>query len=245
MNLFTGLLFCSDCGLKLRGQVERRIRKDGSEYKNVSYLCGTYAHSGKSACTIHAISENALTELVVTHIRKHALMSECSEERIVETVLSVESNETMSYRAAYKSELKAHKMQLNKLDLLIENLFKDQLHGLIPDSLFKRQILKYEQDRVKRLQTVKTLEQRIQSIKLNTDDPPTWQNLMRQHTTLKSFDPETLLLLIDQIIINETQIVGEKRICDIKVIYNYIDDISHLTIGTKAEGVTEHEREVV
>jgi len=176
-NLFTGLLYCSDCGFKLRGQVERRRRKDGSEYKYVSYMCGTYAHSGKDSCTIHGISENALIELVTEHIRTHAAMLEYDEERIIEAVLSAQKNETISYRASYQSELEAHEKQIAKLDLLIENLYEDKVSGLVPDSLFKRQILKYEKDRDDRLQSVKTLEKRIKSIKLSTDDASAWSNI--------------------------------------------------------------------
>jgi hypothetical protein len=227
-NLYAGLLYCADCGFKLRGQVERRMRKDGSEYIYISYMCGTYAHSGKDACTVHRISENALNDIITELIRAHIQMIEYDEERIIEAVLSAQSNETMSYRAVYQSELESHGKQIEKLDLLIENLYADKISGLVPDSLFKRQIVKYEQDRSERIKSIKTIEQRIKNIKLNADDAFTWSNLMKQYSDLTTLDAETLFLLIDKIIISEAQIIDGKRICDIKIVYNYIGDIDRL-----------------
>ena len=115
-HLFSSLLYCADCGYKMRGQVERKDRPDGSEYRRNYYTCGYYARSGKAACTLHSISESVLASLVTEHIRKHALMAEQNEERIIETILISQNNESTSYRAAYQSEVESHKKQLDKLD---------------------------------------------------------------------------------------------------------------------------------
>jgi len=231
-NLFTGLLHCADCHFKLRGQVENRKKADGSMIKYISYLCGNYARSGKCACTAHIIYENALSELVVDHIRTHARLVECNEDNIIEAILSAQSNETMSYRAAYQSELESHKKQIAKLDLLIENLYEDRVTGVVPESLFKRQIQKYEQDRVDRLQSVETLEQRIRNMKQNTDNASTWAKLMKRYTELENLDAETLLLLIDKIIIGEPQKTDGRRVCDIQIVYNYVGDVDRLKLNT-------------
>jgi len=231
-NLFSGMLYCADCNFKLRGQVEKRKKADGSVVKYVSYLCGNYARSGKCACTAHIIYENVLSELVTDHIRTHARLVECNEDSILESILSTQTNETMSYRAAYHSELEAHKKQIAKLDLLIESLCEDRVTGVVPESLFKRQVQKYEQDRVDRLQSVEALEQRIKGMKQSTDNASTWTKMMKRYTELEYLDAETLLLLIDKIIIGETQKIGGKRICDVHIIYNYVGDVDRLGFNT-------------
>jgi hypothetical protein len=242
-NLFTGLLYCADCGFKLRGQVERSIRKDGSEHKYVSYMCGTYAHSGKDACTIHSVNEKTLCSLVVDHIRTHALLIKYDEERILAAVTAAQAGDTMSYRAAYQNELEIHRKQLAKLDLLIESLCEDRASGLVPGSMFRRQIQKYEQDRAERLQAADTLEHRIKGLGHNTDNASAWIKLMKQYTGIATLDQETLLLLIDKIIVSEAKIVNGLRICDVKIIYNYVGDVDRLKLD--AEGVTVYDREAV
>ena len=229
-NLFTGVLYCADCNFKLRSHVSRGKLKSGNEYKYVSYICNNYARSGKSACTCHGIYENVLISLVVDHIRRHALLVECNENRIVEAILSAQSNEAMSYRAAYQSELEAHKKQIDKLDLIVENLYEDRVTGVVPESMFKRQIQKYEQERIDRLQTVETLQNRIKTMKQDTDNASTWVKLMKRYTKLETLDSETLLLLIDKIVVSEAQVVNGKRICDIQIVYNYVGDVEKLRL---------------
>ena len=73
MALF-GKLFekkqCSICGSDI-GLLGNRKLEDGT------FICGNYARSGKSACTIHSIYENVLEELVLTDIREKARFVEC------------------------------------------------------------------------------------------------------------------------------------------------------------------------
>jgi hypothetical protein len=169
----------------------------------------------------------------------------------------------MSYRAAYQSELEAHKKQIDKLDLLIENLYEDRVKGVVPETMFKRQIQKYEQDRVDRLQSAETLEQRIRNMKQDTDNASTWTKLMKRYADLETLDAETLLLLIDKIIISEAQKIDGRRICDIQIVYNYVGDVDRLGLeailknrevskelfapiaGKTKKAVTEYERKAI
>ena len=230
-NLFVGLLYCADCGFKLRGQTERRTRRDGSEYKYVSYMCSTYGRSGKGACTIHGISEKALTNMVIDHIRGYAEQVVFDEERIAQEILFAQRNDNISYRTSYQNEMEAHEKQLAKLDVLIENLYADKVSGLVPDSLFKRQILKYEQERVDRAQAIEVLSKRINQIKPIADNANTWTGLIKQYVDLETLDAETLRLLLDRIIVNEAHYVDGQKICDIQIFYNYVGEVDALGLG--------------
>jgi hypothetical protein len=214
-SLFAGLLHCNKCGFRLRSQVEKRTRKDGSESKRVSYMCSTYGRSGKNACTIHSISEKALIELVADPIRAHFRTVNCDEERIMQGILSEKGK--ISYLGSYQNEFDAHRLQIEKLDILIENLCEDKSGGLIPDSLYKRQISKYEQERTDRVKAMEVLKKRI------NDPPPasTSSDLIKRHIKPETLDNDTLYLLVDKIIVHEAQYIGGKRICEIEVVHNY------------------------
>ena len=51
-SIFTGIVYCADCGFKMRNHIERFTYKDGTPGRYSSFICGNYARSGKSACTI-------------------------------------------------------------------------------------------------------------------------------------------------------------------------------------------------
>ena len=229
-HLFSSISYCADCGYKLRGGVERKDRPDGSEYRRNYYTCGNYSRSGKAACTIHSISENILAELVAENIRKHALLVEQHEDDIIEAIVTAQNSESASYRAAYQSEAEAHKKQIDKLDLLIENLYNDKVTGVITEDMFKRLAAKYEQERVDRQQSLETLMKRIQSIKQSSDNAVTWARLIKQFTQLETLDTDTVLLLIDRIVVGESQLVDGVRLRAIGIIYNYVGDVEKLEL---------------
>jgi hypothetical protein len=224
-NLFAGLLFCADCGFRLRGHIERRERKDGSEYRHASYMCGTYGNNGKDACTCHSIGEKVLVELVTEHIRKYASLLKFDEAHIVKCIEMQRSSALLSYQGSYESELEAHRKQLEKLDFLIENLCSDKASGVIPESLFKRQIMKHEEERRERNEAILLLEKRLKEIKPVTKEIDIWGKLIKRYAEIDSLDKETLLLLIDRIVVNESKVVDGKRVCDIQVVYNYVGDV--------------------
>ena len=204
-SLFAGLLYCTHCGLKLRTQTERRVRKDGSQY--VSYICSTYARHGKTACTIHGISEKALVILVADYVKACIQTVNYDRERIEDAVHTARKGG--SYRAHCQKELKAHEKQLTKLDMLIENLYMDKVTGLVPDSLFKRQIKKYEAERT-------TLAQMIEKLQNRETKKPAMSFDISQ-----AVDAETLRLLVDKILVGEAVYVNGQRTCDIKVMYRF------------------------
>lgn len=55
-NIFTGVLYCPDCGTRLTSV---------SNNSNTRYVCRTYNYYGTSACSSHSITESVLTEAVI------------------------------------------------------------------------------------------------------------------------------------------------------------------------------------
>ena len=92
---------------KMRNHIERFTYKDGTPGRYSSFICGNYARSGKSACTIHSICENVLEELVLTDIREKARFVECDGERLAEQISRMKEKESRSRVISYEQELKA------------------------------------------------------------------------------------------------------------------------------------------
>jgi len=209
-SLFGGLLRCADCDSAMRVLTDRGKRGDGSDYKYVSYICGNYARSGKSACTAHTINEKDLTELIGDQIRHLTQVVEISEERIVRAIFAALGDGDK----AYQSELAARKKQVVKLDLLVESLYEDKVAGIVSQGFFARQVEKYESDRNKHLQSIESLQERIAAI---TQDDNDWPRLIEQHKSVQHLDSDMLLTLIDKITVGEAQMLDGKRVKDIEI----------------------------
>ena len=232
-SIFSGLLVCADCEMKMRSTTHRKTRKNGNLYEYTSFTCRTCNNGGQAACTPHTIGENVLHELVVEQIRAHAMLVHCDEKRIIEKIASAQDSEAATSKKTCDSELKHCRKRLTMLGKLIDSLYEDRVTGVVPETVFKNLIQKYEQERVEREETIVALEKRMTDIQQNNSSAATWVDLIKQHTTLETLDAETLLTLIDRIIISEPGIIDGKRICDIEIVYNHVGNMDWLTEGQK------------
>ena len=221
-SIFTGLCVCADCNFNMKNNNQRKKRKDGTISEYSSFICGNYSRSGKSACTVHGISETALHQIVAAQIRRHAQLVKCNEKRVVSEMLRHQNTEAIQTQKTYQSEINAHNKRVGKLNVFIEKLYEDRVNQIVPEDFFRRQHEKYEQERTERLQTIETLQKRLSEIKLKTDNTETWVRLIRRYTELETLNSEILLLLVDKIIVGETEIVDGKRVCDVRISYNYV-----------------------
>lgn len=86
-SIFVGLVYCAKCGFKMQNQVKNSISKRTGQPTRLSYfLCGNYLRSGKTACTIHTISEDALYQIVLEDIRAKAQYAAYDRDRLLEPV---------------------------------------------------------------------------------------------------------------------------------------------------------------
>jgi hypothetical protein len=78
------------------------------------------------------------------------------------------------------------------------------------------------------VQTAETLERKLSEIKLKSDNAGTWAKLIKRYTELETLDSETLLLLVDKIVVGEAKKVDGKRVCDVSISYNYVGNIDEI-----------------
>ena len=136
-SIFTGLLYCADCGFKMRYHAEHRKYSDGHTELFKSFICGNYGRSGKTACSIHSIYEDALIKLVLQDIREKAQYAEYDRERLVAQIVRMKEKEKHSQLASYKQELKATAARITELEKLMQNLYEDKCTGVVPPTVFQ------------------------------------------------------------------------------------------------------------
>ena len=79
-----------------------------------------------------------------------------------------------------------------------------------------------------RTQTAETLKRKLSEIKLKSDNAETWAKLIKQYAELETLDSEILLMLVDKIVVGKAQKIDGKRVCDVRVFYNYVGNIDEL-----------------
>lgn len=224
-SIFTGLVYCADCGFKMRNHVERFTYKDGRPGRYSSFICGNYARSGKSACTIHTIYEDVLKELVLADIREKAQYAEYDRERLLARIIRMKDKEQHSRVASCEQELKVTAARVHELEKLMQNLYEDKCTGVVPQTVFQTLMQKYETERAQKAAALPELERRVQAQLENRHDADRWAGIIRRYTEITELDETILFELVDRIEVGEARREGNLRICDIKVFYRYVGNV--------------------
>ena len=224
-SVFTGLVYCAECGFKMRNHTEKFTYKDGSPGRYSSFICGNYARSGKSACTIHTIYENVLEQIVLEDIREKARFAAHDPEMLAQHILRLKDKEAQSHRTSCEQELKAVKTRLDELERLMQSLYEDKYSGTVPQSVFQTLMRKYETERAEKAAALPELELKLKAHMENRQDAGRWTEIIRQYTEITKLDESMLFALVDRIEVGEAQKVRGVRVRDVKVYYRYVGNV--------------------
>ena len=234
-SVFTGLVYCAECGFKMRNHTEKFTYKDGSPGRYSSFICGNYARSGKSACTIHTIYENVLEQIVLEDIREKARFAAHDPEMLAQHILRLKDKEAQSHRTSCEQELKAVKTRLDELERLMQSLYEDKYSGTVPQSVFQTLMRKYETERAEKAAALPELELKLKAHMENRQDAGRWTEIIRQYTEITKLDESMLFALVDRIEVGEAQKVRGVRVRDVKVYYRYVGNVDDAVAEERRE----------
>ena len=226
LSLFSGLVRCMDCGFKMRYNQETHVRKGGRRVVYISYLCGNYSRSGKSACSTHTIYQKPLMELVLEDIRKHANRVLSDEKSLKQDLVNQRNKESLRQQKNDKAQLKQAQNRLLELDRLMQNLYEDKVLGTLSDNIFKNLMQKYETEQSENIALRDNLSQKLAKCELDEQNIDSFISTIKKYVSIETLDREMLLELIDYIEIGERHDKGNQKYRDITIHYKFIGKIS-------------------
>ncbi|WP_341349197.1 DUF4368 domain-containing protein [Ethanoligenens harbinense] len=225
ISLFGGLLRCADCGFAMRYAEENHVRKSGRKVKYVSYMCGNYGRSGKTACSAHMIYLQPLTELVIDDIHRQASGVLQDENKVRQELLRQKSKQSEQQLAADHKALKTTGKRLKELDRLISSLYEDKVRGAIPESVCAGLMQKYEAERKEKTAQAHGLEEKIAASAQDEREVDSFLAAIKKYVAVEQLDREMLLELINYIEIGERFIKGNQKYRKITIHYNFVGKI--------------------
>lgn len=138
VGLFSGILFCADCGHVLYQQ-----RYQNKDRKQDCYICGSYKKRTRN-CTAHFIRTDLLTAGVLANLRQVTEYAAKHESRFVK--LLVQQNEIGGKRktAAAIKQLEQAQERISEISRIIKRLYEDNVNGKISDERFMELSADYE-----------------------------------------------------------------------------------------------------
>ena len=224
-HLFTGKLICADCKGQLLANRETQHRKNGDVRKYVSYFCGRYANSGRSACSRHGISEIKLKKLVMAEIKARAEALEFDETAVLDMLKKKMSADDTQRQEDTRQEVGRLHRRIQELEHMTAKLYEDKVSGTISEASFTVLIQKNEQERLQKATRLDTLLSEVRKSEQDAANIQNWAAVIRKHLHLQELDRETVDELIDHIEVGEHTDVNGQRSQNIRVFYRFIGSI--------------------
>lgn len=225
VSLFSGLLFCADCGFAMRCQVTVRRKKNGVKANYEAYMCGSYSRSGHTACTTHYIPRHVLEELVLADIRDKAEKVCVREEEVVRRITEQKQAQGRQEAAAAEKSAKALKKRLSELDRLIQSTYEDKALGKIPEALCIKLMSGYQSEQEEKAAQLEELERMLAESRKVKEGVQEWAGLIKQYRDADILDRDMLLKLVDRIEVGEARVVNGQKERQIRICYKFAGNI--------------------
>ena len=224
VGLFSGILFCADCGSVM---YQQRYQTD--KRKQDCYICGSYKKR-TADCTAHFIRTDLLTAGVLSNLRKVTSYAAKHEARFMK--LLIEQNEDGDRRrnAAKKKELEAAEKRIAELSAIFKRLYEDSVTGRISDERFTELSADYEAEHKELKERAARLREELSKAQEATANAEKFMNVVRRHTTIEELTPTLLREFVEKIVVHESVALdgkrrGKLRRQEIEIYYSFVGKV--------------------
>lgn len=213
-SLFSGLVYCADCGQKLYFHT----RTDESQN---SFNCSSY-RNGSQNCTAHYIREVTLFNLVLMHLRRVLAYVKQFENIFAKTVCE-KSTEEQARSFSVKQKTMAQKSKrITELDLLFQRLYEDNVASKISDERFLKMSSDYETEQAMLKQELEKLSSEFDEEKQAAVNINRFITLVKSYTEIEELSPTILHDFIEKIVVHAPDKSSGKRKQTVEIFYNAV-----------------------
>ena len=220
VGLFSGLLFCADCGSVLYQQ-----RYENKTRKQDCYICGNYKKRTHD-CTAHFIRTDLLTAGVTANLKKITAYAAKHEKQFMK--LLVQQNEDGGKRrnAAKKRELEAAEKRIGELSAIFKRLYEDSVAGRITDERFSELSADYEAEQRQLKERAAELQGELSKAQEASVNAERFMNIVRRHISFEELTPTLLREFIEKIVVHECSYDENKhRRQEIEIYYSFVGKV--------------------
>lgn len=218
-GLFSGLLFCPDCGNKLHFATCKSF--DG---KQDHYVCSSYK-SGRGTCSAHYIREDVLRELVLERIRAVNAYIRQDVEGFQEEWLQCRRSDQERNIREDRKRVEQAKKRLADLDVLLSRLYEDFVLGDLNKERYKKMTADYEAEQERLKLEIEVTEEWLETRETMSADVDAFVALTQKYVDVPELTPTIANEYIKKIEVFAPDKSSGKRVQKVKIYFNFVDDV--------------------
>ena len=215
-SLFSGMVYCSDCGAKMRYCTTNYFEK-----RQDHFVCANY-RSNTGSCSAHFIRAVVLEELVWMHMRtviSYVSRYEDHFRAVMEQKLRLSSEAAIR---GHKKRLAQAEKRLGELDRLFIRIYEDNVAGRITDEKFSMMSKTYEDEQAQLKVEIQTLQQEIEVQERQIENLEQFIQRVRKYEDLDELTPYALRELVKAIYIEAPDKSSGKWYQGIRISYDLV-----------------------
>lgn len=197
-NIYSGLIFCADCGSKMS---LFRTRKKGPEKDE--FLCSGYRQNGNDKCSIHMIRRKVLETVLLDDIQRVTHFARQNETLFAQRIGQKCKAESQKEMKQLRREIDALRKRQDELMRLFKRLYEDNVLGRIPDAQYQVLSQGYTEEQYQLRERLPQLEAQLAAFEKDVSCAEQFIEKARRYTEIKEITSEVLWTFIERIEICE------------------------------------------
>lgn len=221
MPMFSGLLYCADCGSKMtfHREVSQAVDKH-------HYVCGNY-RGNTSNCTMHYIRNVVVERIVLENLKEVIRYVSDYEDDFVRMIMDADMKQKSRELAQQKRRLAEIQKRIGELDTIFQRIYEDNIIGKLSDERFMKMSKGYEDEQHTLQAEADIIQNELQQEEKKSVDVKRFLDVVKKYTDLTELTPEILHEFVDRIIVHAPDKSSGRRLQEIEIIYNHIGEFDH------------------
>ncbi|MFQ8638115.1 MAG: DUF4368 domain-containing protein [Acutalibacteraceae bacterium] len=218
-GLFSGLLYCADCGEKLYFCTTNSFTP-----KQEHYVCSNYK-SNTGTCSAHFIREETLKLFVLQRIFDVTAMFFDDIQSFQNMVYQQRFAEAEKAVKRQKKELEQARKRIAELDRIFKRIYEDDINGTISHERFLKLSAEYEAEQKELTEFVKAEQAAVDTYEQDRTDFDSFAVVIRKYVGIRELTPTIINEFVKKIVVHAPDKSSGHRRQKIEIVWNFIGEL--------------------
>ena len=219
-GLFSGLLYCADCGSKLHFATGKNMTPQQDCYR-----CSRYK-SNTGDCTMHFIREETLKLFVLQRIFDVTALFFDDAMAFEEAAKKQHFQEVEKEAQKRKREIAQAEKRIAELDRIFKRIYEDDISGTISHERFLKLSADYEAEQRGLTEQVKTWQEVVETFEQDRSDFDSFAAIVRKYVGIRELTPTIVNEFVKKIIVHAPDKSSGHRRQKIELVWNFIGEVN-------------------